>query len=52
VLIKLTPKVRVTDLTFPAEIITEAGGATADVVIRQNTVNLILDVNKQAIKRH
>jgi hypothetical protein len=49
-LIKLTPKDYITDLTFLPEIIKEAAGAVADVAIQHNSVNLISDINKQALK--
>jgi hypothetical protein len=47
VLITLIPKDFLTDLTFPPEMITEAAGAAADVVIQHNHIS---DVNKQALK--
>jgi hypothetical protein len=46
VLIKLIPKDYVKDLMFLPEIIQEAAGAAAVVVIHHNTVNIIFDANK------
>jgi hypothetical protein len=50
ILIKLTPKDCVTNLTFPQEIIQEEAGAAADITSQQDSVDLISGVNKQAQK--